>query len=349
MTETFDKPACDEPRLDRPALSAVVPCYNEENCIRQLYDRLAITCRAIVGDSYEIILTNDGSQDATWSIIEALSGADSHVVGVNLSRNHGHQIALTAGLTFATGDRIFIIDADLQDPPELLGDMMARMDEGADVVYGKRRSREGETTFKRMTATLFYRLMSRLSDVEIPVDSGDFRLMSRRAHDALMAMPETYRFVRGMVTWIGFRQEAIAYDRKSRFAGKSNYPLSRMLRLAFDAVTSFSIQPLRVASLLGFLLGLLSIPLVIYVLAGWLSGEAVPGWTSLMVVVLVLGSAQMMVLGMIGEYLGRTYVETKRRPLFLVQEVVAQRPYRQARIGRGAVVDNPHNAGAFDA
>jgi dolichol-phosphate mannosyltransferase len=228
-----------------------VPCYNEIECIGELHGRLSAACRDAVGDDYEIVLVNDGSKDGTWAAIERLTAEDPHVIGVDLSRNHGHQLALTAGLAIVAGARIFIIDADLQDSPELPSPMMKRMDEGVDVVYGRRRQREGDGAFKRASVALFYRLLDRLTEINIPTDTGDFRLMSR---------------------------------------------------LAFDAVTGFSIQPLRMASHLGLELAVLSITLIVYIIVSWLSGAAVEGWTSLMAVVVVLGSAQMLVLGLIGEY-----------------------------------------------
>ncbi|NQU72687.1 MAG: glycosyltransferase family 2 protein [Rhodospirillales bacterium] len=306
------------------SVSAIVPCYNEEDCIAELYGRLSAACREAAEDNYEIILVNDGSKDRTWSLIEQMSQTDSHIIGVNLSRNHGHQLALTAGLSIANGQRIFIIDADLQDPPELLVPMMTRLDAGVDVVFGQRRKREGETVFKRVMASIFYRFLDYLTEFPIPRDTGDFRLISRRALNALLAMPEQFRFVRGMVSWIGYRQEAYIYDRAGRFAGTTNYPFTKMLRLAIDAITGFSIRPLRLASHLGILLAMLSIPLIAYILIGWFSGKTVEGWTSLMAVVVILGSVQMLVLGLIGEYLGRTYMQTKDRPLFIVQDVVGR-------------------------
>jgi glycosyltransferase involved in cell wall biosynthesis len=248
---------------------------------------------------------------------------DSRVVAVNLSRNHGHQLALTAGLDLSCGDTILIIDADLQDPPELLPDMMRAMGEQeADVVYGVRRSRSGETAFKRATAHGFYRLLSRATDVDIPLDAGDFRLMSRRALDALLAMPEQARFIRGMVAWIGFKQVPFAYDRQERFAGETKYPLRKMLRFALDALTGFSSAPLKLASHFGFGLSLGSIALMAYIAFAWAAGKNVPGWTSLMLIVLVIGAVQMFVLALMGEYIGRLYNEAKRRPLYIVQEVV---------------------------
>jgi len=303
-------------------LSIVVPCYNEEGCLAELHARLSKTAGAAVGDGYEIVLVNDGSRDRSWELMRALADADPHLVAINLSRNHGHQLALTAGLDLCAGERVLIIDADLQDPPELLADMLARMDaEGADVVYAVRRARAGETAFKRGTAKLFYRMLSRLAEIDIPLDTGDFRLMSRRALDALLSLPEQARFIRGMVAWVGFRQVPIAYDRAERHAGRTNYPLGRMMRLALDAVTGFSTAPLRLASHVGLWLVAASMLLLVYIAVGFFTGSAIQGWTSLMLVVVALGAVQMFVLGMIGEYLGRLYIEAKRRPLYIVSEI----------------------------
>ena len=239
------------------ALSIVVPCFNEEACLPELYRRLTASARTAAGDDYELVLINDGSSDRSWPVMQQIAESDSHVLGVNLSRNHGHQLALTAGLDLCRGKTILIIDADLQDPPELLPAMIETMREsGADVVYGVRRSRAGETAFKRATAHGFYRLLSRATEIDIPVDAGDFRLMSRRALEALLAMPEQSRFIRGMVAWIGFRQVPFAYDRDERFAGETKYPFRKMLRFAFDALTGFSSAPLKLASHAGLLLSL---------------------------------------------------------------------------------------------
>ena len=317
-------------------LSIVVPCYNEEACLEELHGRLTRAARAAVGEGYEIVLVNDGSRDRTWTIMRELAGSDPRLVAINLSRNHGHQLALTAGLDLCSGARILIIDADLQDPPELLADMMAEMDrQQADVVYAVRRARAGETAFKRGTAKLFYRLLSRLADIDIPRDTGDFRLMSRRALDALLALPEQARFIRGMVAWVGFRQVPIAYDRAERHAGETNYPLGRMMRLALDAVTGFSTAPLRFASHVGLWLVAASVLLLIYIAIGFMTGTAIQGWTSLMLVVVVLGAVQMFVLGMIGEYLGRLYIEVKKRPLYIVSDVIGQ-SREGARLGHRA-------------
>jgi dolichol-phosphate mannosyltransferase len=307
----------------RPALSVVVPCYNEAEVLPELYRRLTAACRPLFGQDYELVLVDDGSRDATRQGIRALADADPRVVGVLLSRNHGHQLALTAGLSICRGERILIIDADLQDPPELLAQMLPILESGADVVYGTRLRRDGETFMKRSTASLFYRLLDRMVDIEIPRDTGDFRLMSRRALDILNAMPEQHRFVRGMVSWIGLRQVAFPYDRQARVAGETKYPFSKMLRFAVDAITGFSIQPLRLALLMGMVFGASGLLVLAYTLYAWAAGHTVAGWTSLMVIVLILGSAQLFVLGVMGEYLGRLYMEAKRRPLFIIEQVYA--------------------------
>jgi dolichol-phosphate mannosyltransferase len=269
-----------------------------------------------------VVLIDDGSSDDTWKCVEDLVSSGAQVVGVRLSRNHGHQLALSAGLTVAGGERVLVIDADLQDPPELLPSMMKLMDEGADVVYGQRIARRGESAFKRTTAAAFYRLLDRLTDVRIPVDTGDFRLMSRRTVDVLQSMPEQHRFIRGMVSWIGFRQVPLPYERHERFAGVTKYPFSKMLRLAVDALTSFSTRPLRLASMLGAFFGVIGFGGLVYTLGSWASGSVVPGWTSATSILLVLGSAQLLVLGILGEYLGRLYIEAKSRPLYIIQQVI---------------------------
>ncbi|MCU6454650.1 glycosyltransferase family 2 protein [Sphingomonas sp. A2-49] len=306
----------------RPALSVVIPCYNEAACLELLHRRVAAAARAAVGDDHEIVLINDGSRDDSWAVMQRLSAQDPHLVAINLSRNHGHQLALTAGLDLCSGEQILIIDADLQDPPELLTDMRAAMaSQGADVVYAVRRKREGETIFKKATAAAFYRVLDRVTDTPIPLDTGDFRLMSRRALDALLSLPEQARFIRGMVAWVGFRQVPFPYDRAERHAGETNYPLGKMVRLAFDAVTGFSTAPLRFASHASVILAGASLLLLFYILWGFFEGSPVQGWTSMMLVVTVLSAAQMFVLGMIGEYLGRLYIESKRRPLYLVADI----------------------------
>jgi polyisoprenyl-phosphate glycosyltransferase len=302
-----------------PDLSVVVPCFNEEAGLRELCRRVTAICQQMC--DYELILVNDGSRDGTWNLMRQLADEDPHIAVINLSRNHGHQLALTAGLTFARGRRVLIIDADLQDPPELLPEMMRLMDEGADVVYGQRRRREGETLFKTLTAKLFYQLMGHLTDVDIPADAGDFRLMTRRSLDILNSMPEQSRFVRGMVSWIGLKQIPLLYDRDPRFAGETKYPVLKMMRFAVDAITGFSIVPLRVASVLGMVMGVISLLMLSYTLGSWALGRIVEGWTSLSTIVLIVSSVQLLVLGILGEYLGRLYMQSKERPLFIIDTV----------------------------
>ncbi|MDR3719242.1 MAG: glycosyltransferase family 2 protein, partial [Bryobacteraceae bacterium] len=292
-------------------LSIVVPCYNEAEGVGELHRRVTEVCRACVGASYELILVNDGSKDATWKILQEIAGADTHVVAINLSRNYGHQLALSAGLKMSRGERVFILDADLQDPPELLPQMMARMDDGCDVVFGSRLERQGETFFKKASAHVFYRMLNHLVDIDIPKDTGDFRLMSRRASDILNNMPEHHRFIRGMVSWIGLRQEALPYERAPRFAGESHYPLAKMIRLSVDAITGFSVRPLRISAYFGVCFSVATFVLLVYLVIQHFMGHTVEGWTSLAVIVLALGSVQMLIIGVIGEYLGRLYMEVK--------------------------------------
>lgn len=313
-----------------PVLSVVVPCFNEEAGLSELYRRLKAVLSA-TGKSHEIIFVNDGSDDTTWQQMEQLARRDANIIALDLSRNFGHQIALSAGLRFVQGEYVLILDADLQDPPELLSDMLALMKkESADVVYGQRRSRDGESKFKLLTAAFFYRLLKRMTDVPIPLDTGDFRLMSRRALRVINEMPEHHRFIRGMVGWIGFRQVPLLYDRKERFAGTTKYPLKRMFKFALDAITGFSILPLRLAVYSGLLAGLVAIGLMVYVLGSWFSGQVVQGWTSLTMIVLWISSLQLLILGVMGEYLGRLYLESKRRPLFVIQQGVLDRKLQDA-------------------
>ena len=320
------------------ALSIVIPCFNEQECLPTLHQRLTAAAKAAVGEDYELVLVNDGSKDRTWSMMQDLAAADPRLVAINLSRNHGHQLALTAGLDLARGETILIIDADLQDPPELLGDMIKTMRrEHADVVYGVRTQRAGETRFKRATAHAFYRMLAAATEVEIPVDAGDFRLMSRRALDALLAMPEQARFIRGMVAWIGFRQVPFPYNRDERFAGVTKYPLSKMIRFALDALTGFSSAPLKLASHAGLALAFGSLLIILYILFAWMGGKTIQGWTSLMLVVVVLGAVQMFVLALMGEYIGRLYSQSKNRPLYIVQDIAGGGAARfgSGRLGSG--------------
>ncbi len=303
-------------------LSVIVPCYNEESVLGELHRRVTAVCRQVAGDDYEVVLINDGSRDATWARMTALAARDPRLRCIDLTRNYGHQYAVTAGLSLSRGERVLLLDADLQDPPELLPAMMEKLDAGFDVIYGQRRSREGEGVFKRATAALFYRLLRRLSDVEIPQDTGDFRLMRRAVVEALNTLPEQHRFVRGMVAWVGFRQTAVPYDRQQRRSGESHYPVWKMVSLAIDAITSFSIVPLRMIVTLAGVTFVFSVLLMIYAAVSWAFFNAVQGWTSLISVVLFLGSVQLLALGIIGEYVGRTFIESKRRPAYLIREVL---------------------------
>ncbi len=304
-------------------LSIVVPCMNEEKAIPHLTERL-IAATKPWADQVEIVLVDDGSTDGTWEAIRAQCSLHLCMKGLKLSFNRGHQIALTAGLSAASGDRVFMLDADLQDPPELLSDMMAMMDRGYDVVYGRRSERKGESYFKKITAHGFYRLLNRLSDVPIPHDTGDFRLVNRRALDAVLEMPERSRFVRGMFAWAGFQQIGIEYIRDPRIAGETKYPLSKMIRFAFDALASFSIKPLQIATRLAFLTLLIAALMLIYVFASLVLYNAVAGWASTVLIISFFSGIQLLTLGIMGEYLGRLYIEAKGRPLYFIDEQIGE-------------------------
>ena len=323
------------------SLSVVIPCYNEEAVIPELYRRVTHACRSLVGGRYELVFVNDGSFDKTWAMLQELAHHDDRIVAVDLSRNHGHQLALSAGLSLARGERILVIDADLQDPPELLPEMMRLMDGGADVVYGQRVERDGETWFKRASARVFYRLLLCMSDVGIPPDAGDFRLMRRPVLDALLAMPEQQRFIRGMVAWIGFRQVPLEYRRDRRFAGETKYPLRKMLAFAIDAITGFSITPLRITLYVASFFLLLALLISIYIIVSWLYLGTVRGWTSMFLSMLIFTGVQLFSLAIIGEYLGRVYMQTKQRPLFIVREIVSTlRANEQHPIKVGGLIDD---------
>ncbi|MBL4805227.1 MAG: glycosyltransferase family 2 protein [Alphaproteobacteria bacterium] len=302
-------------------LSVVVPCYNEDESVEELHRRVTAACKDSGVKTYEIVLVNDGSSDGTLAKMKAMVEADPHLVIVDLSRNHGHQLALTAGLAHAQGDHILIMDADLQDPPELLPDMLARAHDGIDVVYGERVKREGETWFKLVMAKLFYKTLSYMSDVEIPENVGDFRLISRRVLDELLAMPERQRFIRGMIAWVGFKQEAFPYERKARFAGTTKYPFWKLVHFAFDAISSFSIRPLRIAIPFAFSAAVLAGGLGIYAILAYFLGGTASGWASLATIITFFSALQLICIGLIGEYIGRTYIQVKGRPLFIVRKV----------------------------
>lgn len=302
-------------------LSVVVPCFNEEAVIVETYRRLTEELSAFADSAFELVFVDDGSRDATLSLLAEIQKWDPCVRVVSLARNFGHQMAVTAGLEHSAGDIVVLIDADLQDPPSVIREMVARWQAGVDVAYGVRAEREGETPMKLWTASLFYRLINRMSDVSIPLDTGDFRLMDRRVVDALLAMPERDRFVRGMVAWIGFRQEAVPYRRAARFAGSTKYPLAKMVRFATDGILSFSLVPLRLATYLGFgAAGVALLGIVYALVLRLLTDIWVTGWTLLFIGLMFIGGVQLVALGVIGEYLGRVYGEVKRRPLYVVGE-----------------------------
>lgn len=308
-----------------PLISVVIPCYNEELVLDALYDRMSRVCENLHAD-YEIVLINDGSKDRTWEKMADLAARDPNLVCVNLTRNHGHQLALTAGLSVCQGDQILVIDADLQDPPEALPAMMALMAaEGADVVYGQRTKRDGETLFKKVTAHVFYRTLAWLADANFPRDTGDFRLMTRRVLDQFLAMPERHRYVRGMISWIGYKQIPYQYERRARHAGETNYTIKRMVRFAMDAITSFSVKPLTLAFRAGALCQFFAILTAVLAGVWWTVYSEVPTVGLLTALVLMLSGGQFLALGVIGEYLGRMYAEVRGRPLYLIEQVLRNR------------------------
>jgi glycosyltransferase involved in cell wall biosynthesis len=322
-------------------ISIVVPCLNEEEVLRDTNRRLVAVLEQLP-QKFEILYVDDGSSDRTPEILGALQADDERIRVVRFSRNFGHQMAITAGLEHASGDAVAIIDADLQDPPEVIADFVAKWMDGFDVVYGVRREREGETAFKLWTAKLFYRLIGKLSDTEIPLDAGDFRLMDRCVADALLAMPERDRFVRGMVSWLGFSQAAVPYRRAARAAGETKYSLFKMLRFATDGIVSFSILPLRLATWVGFAAsGIALLGILMTVVERLMGVEGlVKGWASILVAILFIGGVQLICMGIIGEYVGRIYGESKRRPLYVVRE----RMGFQARSLAPEIMPRPRNA-----
>lgn len=304
------------------ALSIVVPCFNEEPGLPELVRRCCESAALAVSDGFELILIDDGSTDNTWATMRALTDRYPNIVAIKLSRNYGHQVALTAGLSAVNGRAVFVIDADLQDPPELLVDMLKLMnDKAADVVYGQRRTRVGESWFKTSSANFFYRLLQRSTDISIPVDTGDFRLMSRRVSDLVAQMPERDRYIRGMVAFVGFKQIPFLYDRQERYAGATKYPLAKMLRFATDAFLGYSMVLLRFSSIAALAMLIAIIGVSIYSIYSWAFGVVVPGWTSLILSIMLVSFFQLIALSVIGEYVGRIYLSSKNRPLFIVDAV----------------------------
>jgi len=303
-------------------ISVVVPLFDEEANVSELIRRIgAILSRVCRTDTYEIVAVNDGSRDGTLAALRRAQQLEPQLVVVDLSRNFGHQIAATAGLDTARGDAVILMDGDLQDPPELIEALLGKWREGFDVVYATRKTRKGESFFKVQTAKLFYRTIRRLTNVSIPVDTGDFRLMSRRVVDALGQTREKHRFLRGLVSWVGFAQTGVEYERDARSAGETKYPLSKMLRFAIDGITSFSEIPLRFATYLGFIVSSVAFLYAAVVLVLKLLGLNEPGYTSMMSIILFLGGVQLMTIGIAGEYLGRIYDQVKARPLYLLSSV----------------------------
>lgn len=304
--------------------SVVVPLYNEQEVINESYKQLKSvmdTC----GDSYELIFVNDGSRDKTWVMACEIAQKDKNVKLIGFSRNFGHQTAITAGMDKAEGDAIIVIDADLQDPPAVMLDMIAKWKEGYQVVYGKRLKRKGETFFKKITAKMFYRTLNALTDVDMPVDTGDFRLIDRAVCDALKSLPERNRYVRGLVSWVGFKQTAVEYVREERFAGETKYPLRKMLKFAADALTSFSYKPLKMSTWLGTFIAIISFLGLLFIVGQRLlfpETVTLSGWASLAVISLFFNGVVLIILGIIGEYVGRIYDEAKSRPLYIIGQTV---------------------------
>ncbi|HII4515512.1 MAG: glycosyltransferase family 2 protein [Clostridium perfringens] len=306
----------------RKTISVIVPMYYEELVAKECYERLKDVLVKIVEMDYEIVFVNDGSKDKTIDILREIASNDKNVKVIDFARNFGHQVAVTAGLFNCKGDAVVIIDADLQDPPELILEMIDKWKQGYDVVYGKRKKRNGESKFKLITAKYFYRFLATMSDVEIPKDTGDFRLIDRRVVEAFKEMPERNRFIRGMISWIGFNQTYIEYNRDERFAGETKYPLKKMLKFASDGIIAFSSKPLKLMSFLGGTTIFLSIILMVYALISKLFYKTDSGWTSLMFVILFFSGVQLLSLGVIGEYIARIYDESKNRPLYLIKDKI---------------------------
>ena len=310
-------------------LAIVAPCYNEEAGLPEFIRRVQAVCAGLAC-AYEIVLVNDGSRDRTLPVALDLASRDPLIKVVNLLRNFGHQAAVTAGLDVAEGDAVVLIDSDLQDPPELIADMVAAWRQGADVAYGQRRTREGETAFKLFTAKVFYRLLRGMTKSDIPADTGDFRLMDRRVVEVLRSMRERHRFIRGMVSWVGGKQVAVPYDRKARFAGETKYPFRKMFAFAVDAITSFSVVPLRLVTWLALaVIGLTIVAAGVVVVVKLISPHYfIPGYPSIIITIVFFGGVQLLALGIIGEYLGRMYEASKARPLYVVEQVYALRDGR---------------------
>ncbi|MCM3793122.1 glycosyltransferase family 2 protein [Priestia megaterium] len=312
--------------------SIVIPVYNEEEVIHETYRRLTEVMRS-TKEAYELLFVNDGSRDRTVEIIKEYSEQDPAVVLLDFARNFGHQIAITAGMDYARGEAVVVIDADLQDPPELILEMIEKWKQGFDVVYAKRTKRKGETYFKKQTAAMFYRFLRAMTDIDIPLDTGDFRLLDRKVCNQMNSIQEKNRFVRGLVSWVGFKQTAVEYERDERLAGESKYPLKKMLKLSMDGITSFSYKPLKLASYAGVTLsGIGFIYLLVVLYLKLFTDSTITGWSSLIVIQLFFSGIILIILGMIGEYIGRIYDETKNRPLYIVREKYQLEPRKEVSL-----------------
>lgn len=305
-------------------ISVVIPMYYEEEVANECYNRTSKILKQLNKFEYEIVFVNDGSKDRTLEILENIAEVDKNVKVISLSRNFGHQAAVTCGLKYTTGDAVVIMDADMQDPPEVITDMINLWESGNEVIYAKRKSRDGETKFKLFTAKMFYKILNSLSDVEIPKDTGDFRLADRKVVDVINSLPEHNKFLRGLFSWVGFKQVPLEYERKERFAGKTKYPLKKMLKLASDGITSFSTKPLKILGVLGAISIAISILLLIYALISYIFNlnQLMPGWTSLMVTITFLGGMQLLSIWLISEYIGKIYDEAKGRPEYIIDKKI---------------------------
>ena len=305
-------------------ISVVIPMYYEEEVVKECYERMTKVLSSISNYEYEIIFVNDGSKDKTLEILEEIAKNDEKIKIISFARNFGHQCAVTAGLQYVSGDAIVIIDADLQDPPELIPEMLKLWEDGNEVIYGKRKTREGESKFKLLTASMFYNTLNALSDVDIPKDTGDFRLVDRKVVDIINSLPEHNKFLRGLFSWVGFEQKAFEYERKERFAGKTKYPLKKMLKLASDGIIGFSTKPLKLVGGLGSLSIAISFIILIYSILSYAFkwNNLTPGWTSLMITMTFLGGVILISLWMIGEYIARIYDESKARPQYIIKKKI---------------------------
>lgn len=308
--------------MENKKVTLVIPMYYEEKVVRECYKRIKENLIKLENYEHEIIFVNDGSKDKTLEILEEISKDDKTVKIISFSRNFGHQAAVTAGLQYVTGDAIVIMDADLQDPPELISDMLKLWEDGNEVIYGKRKSRDGESIFKLFTAKMFYKTLNALSDVEIPKDTGDFRLVDRKVVDTINCLPEHNKFLRGLFSWVGYKQIPFEYERKERFAGETKYPLKKMLKLASDGIISFSTKPLKLVGALGIISIIISILLLIYALVSYIFNlnNLSAGWTSIIVAITFFAGVQLLSIWIISEYIGRIYDETKQRPQYIIDK-----------------------------